>query len=125
MRTSLTEHRHIVLYVLAVAGLLLIPVGLMAVSDNVKLSAFDFIAAGVLLLGTGLAFELVSRRTGLTKKDWSAGRPTAWSRLSRAQAEASSWACNPTRRSCGNMQTSAGPLCLQPLYVCAEVNKRA
>lgn len=64
MRTSLTEHRHIVLYVLAVAGLLLIPVGLMAVSDSVKWSAFDFIVAGVLLLGTGLAFELVSRRTG-------------------------------------------------------------
>jgi hypothetical protein len=45
----------------AVAVLLLIPYIAMKFTDEVKWTAIDFVAAGVLLLGTGLACELVLR----------------------------------------------------------------
>lgn len=45
-----------------VAVLLLIPYVGMKVTGDLKWSAFDFVAAGVLLLGTGLACELVLRK---------------------------------------------------------------
>jgi hypothetical protein len=45
----------------AVAVLLLIPFIAMKFTDQVKWTAIDFVAAGVLLLGTGLACELVLR----------------------------------------------------------------
>ncbi len=46
----------------AAALLLLIPYIAMKFTDEVKWTAFDFIAAGVLLLGTGLACEFVLRK---------------------------------------------------------------
>lgn len=42
--------------------LLLIPFIAMQVTNDFKWSAVDFVAAGVLLLGTGLACELVLRK---------------------------------------------------------------
>lgn len=48
--------------VLVVAILLLIPYLAMKFTGEVNWTAIDFIAAGVLLLGTGLACELVMRK---------------------------------------------------------------
>lgn len=48
--------------VLAVAFLLLIPLIAMQFTDEVDWSLFDFIVAGILLLGTGLMCELVMRK---------------------------------------------------------------
>ncbi len=45
----------------AIALLLLIPLIAMQLTDEVNWSVFDFIIAGVLLLGTGLVCELVLR----------------------------------------------------------------
>ncbi len=54
--------------VLAVALLLLVPLIAMQFTDEVRWSPFDFLVAGVLLLGAGLFCELVwrlARTTGL------------------------------------------------------------
>lgn len=48
--------------VLTVAFLLLIPLIAMQFTDEVDWSLFDFIVAGILLLGTGLMCELVMRK---------------------------------------------------------------
>lgn len=48
--------------ILAVALLLLIPFTAMQFTDEVNWTAFDFIVAGVLLLGTGLLVELLLRK---------------------------------------------------------------
>lgn len=46
---------------LTVAALLLVPFIAMKFTDEVKWTPFDFVVAGVLLLGTGLAIEIVLR----------------------------------------------------------------
>ena len=46
---------------LTVAALLLVPFIAMKFTDEVKSTPFDFVVAGVLLLGTGLAIEIVLR----------------------------------------------------------------
>ncbi len=57
-----------ILYIVAVVGfLLLIPFVAMRFTDEVKWNLFDFLVAGVLLLGTGLAIDLVLRSV---KKAW-------------------------------------------------------
>jgi hypothetical protein len=48
--------------VLIVAVLLLIPLIAMQFTDEVNWSFFDFVLAGILLLGTGLAGELAIRK---------------------------------------------------------------
>jgi peptidoglycan/LPS O-acetylase OafA/YrhL len=48
--------------VLTVVLLLLIPLIAMQFTDQVKWTLFDFVAAGVLLLGTGLMCGLVMRK---------------------------------------------------------------
>lgn len=53
--------------VLVVALLLLIPFIAMQFTQEVTWSVFDFIVAGVLLLGTGLMCELVLRTVQKTK----------------------------------------------------------
>lgn len=63
MRTTLMQNRHVLIFVLAVAGLLLIPAVAMVFTDSAAWSAFDFAFAAGLLLGLGLIFELISRRT--------------------------------------------------------------
>jgi hypothetical protein len=44
-----------------IAGLLLLPLAAMSVTDEVAWTPFDFIVAGVLLIGAGAAFEFGSR----------------------------------------------------------------
>jgi hypothetical protein len=48
--------------VLAVALLLLVPLAAMQFNQDVNWSLFDFVIAGVLLLGTGLIGELAIRK---------------------------------------------------------------
>lgn len=45
----------------AIAGGLLLPLIAMQFTDEVAWTAFDFTAAAMLLIGAGLAFELVAR----------------------------------------------------------------
>jgi hypothetical protein len=55
--------RNIIRLVLSVAGLLLVPLLAMRFTDEVNWTPFDFAVAGVLLLGTGLAYEFAASRT--------------------------------------------------------------
>ncbi|HKZ67665.1 MAG TPA: hypothetical protein VJ111_14965 [Chitinophagaceae bacterium] len=57
--------RHIGI-VLTVALLLLIPLIAMQFTDEMNWSLFDFVVAGVLLLGTGFLCELVMRKVTKT-----------------------------------------------------------
>ena len=59
----ITQNKNIFLIALAVALILLVPLIAMQFSDEVAWSPFDFAFAGALLLGTGLAFELISRKS--------------------------------------------------------------
>jgi hypothetical protein len=55
------KNKRLIYIVLSVALLLLIPLIAMQFTDEVKWTLSDFIAAGILLLGTGLLCELVLR----------------------------------------------------------------
>ena len=57
----ITQNKRLISIVLTVVVLLLIPFTAMQFSREVKWSGFDFMAAGILLLGTGLMCELVLR----------------------------------------------------------------
>lgn len=57
----ITQNQRLIGIVLAVALLLLIPFIAMQFSAGVNWSTFDFVVAGVLLLGTGLLCELALR----------------------------------------------------------------
>lgn len=56
------QNTSVVIIVLTVALLLLIPFIAMQFTDEVNWTLFDFIVAGLLLLGTGLMCELVMRK---------------------------------------------------------------
>lgn len=56
------QNKRLVIVVLIVALLLLIPLIAMQFTDEVNWTLFDFIIASVLLLGTGLLYELVGRK---------------------------------------------------------------
>ena len=56
------QNKRLIGIVLTVALLLLIPLIAMLFTDDVNWSLFDFVVAGVLLLGTGLMCELVMRK---------------------------------------------------------------
>ncbi|MCJ7554598.1 MAG: hypothetical protein MUO34_12020 [Ignavibacteriaceae bacterium] len=56
------KDKRLILIVLTSAILLLIPLIAMQFTDEVNWTLFDFIVAGVLLLGTGLMCELVMRK---------------------------------------------------------------
>jgi hypothetical protein len=57
-----TQNKRIPAIALTVALLLLIPLIAMQFTDEVDWSIFDFVIAGILLFGTGLALELVIRK---------------------------------------------------------------
>jgi peptidoglycan/LPS O-acetylase OafA/YrhL len=56
------QNKRLISIVLTVALLLLIPFIAMQFTNEVKWSLFDFVVAGVLMLGTGLLCELVIRK---------------------------------------------------------------
>ena len=60
------ENKRLVGIVAAVGALLSIPFLVMKFGGEMKWSIFDFIVAGVLLLGTGLAIEFVLRKVKTT-----------------------------------------------------------
>jgi hypothetical protein len=66
MTLILRQNRNIVLIALATAALLLVPLVAMQFTDEVVWSFGDFVVAGGLLFGTGLAYELMSRRADMT-----------------------------------------------------------
>lgn len=64
MTSFLVQHRNIIRIALATAFILLLPLSAMQVSDEVNWSLADFAAAGALLFGTGLMYELIARKAG-------------------------------------------------------------
>lgn len=58
----LIKNKRVTAIVITVALLLLIPLIAMQFTNEVNWTLFDFVAAGVLLLGTGLLCELVIRK---------------------------------------------------------------
>ena len=61
-----TKNKRLICVLLAVPALLLIPFIAMKITGEVNWGPFDFIVAGVLLLGTGLAIEFVLRKVRKT-----------------------------------------------------------
>ena len=55
-------NRRLQIIILIVTALLLIPLIAMLFTEEVDWSLFDFVAAGILLMGTGLAGELILRK---------------------------------------------------------------
>ncbi len=60
------KNKRLIGIVIAVAFLLLIPFIAMQFTSEVNWNGFDFLAAGALLLGTGLACEFVMRKVSKT-----------------------------------------------------------
>lgn len=54
--------RHAAVILLATAALLMVPLVAMQFTREVNWTLFDFVVAGALLAGTGLAYELVARQ---------------------------------------------------------------
>ncbi len=61
-----TVYRSAVGIVLATAFILLLPLLAMLITDEVVWGPIDFAAAGALLMGTGLAYQVAARRAGST-----------------------------------------------------------
>src|SRR5512139_3937877 len=57
--------KNIIRIAMATVLILLVPLAAMQFTDEVDWSLFDFIFAGGLLFGTGLAFVLIARRVNL------------------------------------------------------------
>ena len=62
----IVQNKRLMVIVLTVAFLLLTPLIAMQFTDQVNWSSFDFVVAGVLLLGTGLLCEVVMRKVKKT-----------------------------------------------------------
>lgn len=60
----LGQNKNILLLALGVALVLMVPLIAMQFTDEVDWGVADFIFAGVLLFGTGLTFELITRKVG-------------------------------------------------------------
>ncbi|AKD05008.1 hypothetical protein POKO110462_18690 [Pontibacter korlensis] len=58
----ITQNKRLIGIVLSVALLLLVPLVAMQFTDEVYWTLFDFVLAGILLLGAGLLCELVLRK---------------------------------------------------------------
>jgi hypothetical protein len=63
----ITQNQRLSGILLTAALLLLIPFIAMQFTSEVKWTLFDFVVAGVLLLGTGLMLELVMRKVKQTR----------------------------------------------------------
>jgi len=61
------KDKRLILIVLTSVIILLIPLIAMQFTDEVNWTLFDFVVAGVLLLGTGIMCELVIRKINKTK----------------------------------------------------------
>ena len=64
MTFIMTQNKNIIRVALATAILLLVPLAAMQITDEVVWSLADFVTAGGLLFGTGLAYVLVAGRGG-------------------------------------------------------------
>ena len=62
-----TQNKRLAFILLSIPLLLLIPFIAMQFTSEVDWSPFDFLVMGILLLGTGLAFELVLRKVKKTE----------------------------------------------------------
>lgn len=62
-RSIAMQHKNIIRIALVTACILLVPLVAMQFTDEVVWNAFDFVVAGALLFGTGLTYELVTRRS--------------------------------------------------------------
>lgn len=62
--TFFMRNKRIIYIAMGVVLILMIPLIAMQISDEVKWGAFDFVVMGALLFGTGLTYELISRKTG-------------------------------------------------------------
>ena len=58
----MSENKRLIIVVLVLVILLLIPLIAMQFTDEVNWTPLDFVFAGVLLLATGLIFDLVMRK---------------------------------------------------------------
>lgn len=64
MTVTTMRNKRLIGIVLAITAILLVPLIAMQFTDEVDWTLFDFVVAGVLLAGTGLAYELGARMTG-------------------------------------------------------------
>ncbi|MCB9264701.1 MAG: hypothetical protein H6558_06735 [Lewinellaceae bacterium] len=62
-----TQNKRLAFILLSIPLLLLIPFIAMQFTSEVNWSPFDFLVMGILLLGTGMAFELVLRKVKKTE----------------------------------------------------------
>jgi hypothetical protein len=61
------QNKRLIIIMLTTVILLLIPLIAMQFTEEVNWAPFDFVVAGVLLLGTGLIFEIVIRKINKIK----------------------------------------------------------
>ena len=61
------QYKRLSIILATIAGILLIPFIAMQFTNEVKWSVFDFAVAAALLVGVGLACELVLRKVTITK----------------------------------------------------------
>lgn len=66
MRNFIVHNKTVLLLILAVALILLVPFLAMQFTDEVAWSPFDFVCAGTLLFGTGIAYVLITRKAVTT-----------------------------------------------------------
>jgi len=59
------KNKRLIIILIVVAGILTIPLVAMQFTTEVNWSLFDFVVAGILLLGTGLVIELILRNVKL------------------------------------------------------------
>lgn len=58
------QNKRLDFILLAITGILLLPLVAMSFTESVKWTLFDFLVAGALLLGAGLTYEFFARRGG-------------------------------------------------------------